>query len=295
MQAQKLLSGVAELRCAWRIVGVALMLSLRSGVAEADDHAARCPVALSEASMRTVADAAEEGEATFGDEAQTLDVSDPLEPVNRAVFWFNDTFDVFLLEPIAKGYDYIVPEAVQESIGNFFDTLRYPIYLFSDVITLDGDRALVDTARFGINASLGFLGFFDVADHFGYERKATDAGVAFGRWGIPEGPYIVLPILGASNLRDTVGEVFNFVLDPIVAVQFTQMSNANVNALSWGGGVTRTINRRSQMIPNVTSAKQASLDYYLFVQSAYAQYRRGLINGEESSEKALFDTRVDGE
>lgn len=276
---------VAEL-----VVALGLILA-PSGVVRAEGYHGR----RAEMSDVTGADGGEHDsdldDDSFGDETPALDVADPIEPVNRAIFWFNDIVDVYLLEPVAKGYDYVVPHRAQASVASFFDTLRYPIYLFSDLITLDSERALVDSARFGINATIGFLGFFDVADEFGFKRKATDAGVAFGRWGIPEGPYIVLPILGASNLRDTVGEVFNFVLDPIVAVQFTQMSAANVDAISWGGGVTRTINRRSQMIENVTTAKQASLDYYLFVQSAYAQYRRGLIQGEESSEKALFDTR----
>lgn len=295
MKARGFWGGLGSFRCAGQLVAGAFFLCLTAAAASADGYHQHDAAGNDGASSHGVEHDAELGDESFGDEPATLEVADPIEPVNRAMFWFNDTLDVYFLEPIAKGYDYVVPDRVQTSVGRFFDTLRYPIYLFSDLITLDGDRALVDSARFGINATIGFFGFFDVADDLGFERKATDVGVAFGRWGIPEGPYIVLPILGASNLRDTVVEVFNFALDPIFAVQFSQMSKANIDAISWGGGITRTINRRSQMIQNVTSAKQASLDYYLFVQSAYAQYRRGLIQGEESSEKALFDTRVDGD
>ena len=226
-------------------------------------------------------------------EVPTLDVDDPIESVNRGVFWFNDTLDVYLLEPIARGYDYVVPDRAQESVGNFFDTLRYPIYLFSDLVTADFGRAWEDSARFGINAMVGCLGFFDVAEELGFERRATDAGVAFGQLGIPEGPYIVLPVLGPSNARDAIGEVFNFALDPFAAVQFTQIASNTQTAISTGGGVGRTINRRSQMLSSVKSAKEAALDYYLFVQSAYTQYRRGLIRGETSEDRALFDTRVE--
>jgi phospholipid-binding lipoprotein MlaA len=227
------------------------------------------------------------------DEVPTLEVDDPIESVNRGVFWFNDTLDVYLLEPIARGYDYVVPDRAQESVGNFFDTLRYPIYLFSNLVSADFDRAWEDSARFGINATIGCLGLFDVAEDFGFERQATDAGVAFGRLGISEGPYIVLPVLGPSNARDAIGEIFNFALDPFAAVQFTQIASNTQTAISTGVGVGRTINRRSQMLSNVKSAKEASLDYYLFVQSAYAQYRRGLIRGETSEDRALFDTRVE--
>jgi phospholipid-binding lipoprotein MlaA len=230
----------------------------------------------------------------FGDgESAPLEVSDPIERVNRGVFWFNDTLDVYLLEPVAKGYDALVPDIIQEDLGHFFDTLRFPIYLFSDLIALDGERAWLDTARFAVNTTIGFLGFFDVAHDYGLERRATDTGVAFGRLGIPEGPYIVLPIIGPSNFRDSVGEVFNFFLDPLAAVQFSEMTWRTKAVISTGGGTARVINRRSQMIPNVRSAKEASLDYYLFVQSAYTQYRRGLVAGEESADRALFDTRID--
>lgn len=227
------------------------------------------------------------------EEAAPLEVNDPIEGANRGVFWFNDTLDVYLLEPIARGYDYLVPDRAQESIGNFFDTLRYPIYLFSDLVSGDITRVGEDSARFGINATIGFLGFFDVAEDFGFERQATDAGVAFGKLGVPEGPYIVLPVLGPSNARDAVGEIVNFALDPLAAVQFSQIANSTQTAITTGGGVGRTINRRSQMLANVKSAKEASVDYYLFVQSAYTQYRRGLIKGESSEDRALFDTRID--
>ncbi len=230
----------------------------------------------------------------FGEvESAPLEVSDPIERVNRGVFWLNDTLDVYLLEPVAKGYDALVPDIIQEDLAHFFDTLRFPIYLFSDLIALDGERAWIDTARFTVNSTIGFFGFFDVAHDFGLERRATDAGVAFGRWGIPEGPYVVLPILGPSNLRDTAGEVFNFFLDPLAAVQFSEMTWRTKTVISSGAGTGRVINRRSQMIPNVRSAKEASLDYYLFVQSAYTQYRRGLVAGEKSADRALFDTRID--
>lgn len=295
MEVQKVRSGLSELRRMSRLLQLCLALCLLPSLAQADNAQPRGVRIATGASPEMVDEVDLLREEPFDEEAQTLKVSDPIESVNRGIFWLNDTLDIYLLEPIAKGYDSVVPDIAQESIANFFDTLRYPMYLFSDLITLDGERTLVDSARFGINATIGFLGFFDVADQLGFDRKATDAGVAFGRWGIPEGPYVVLPILGASNVRDTVGEVFNFFLDPLALVQFSQMSNANRTAISSIGGTTRTINRRSQMIPNVTSAKQASLDYYLFVQSAYAQYRRGLIQGEESSERALFDARVESD
>lgn len=157
-------------------------------------------------------------EDPFEDEAQEnndVEVWDPLESFNRSIFWFNNTLDVNIVEPWARYYDEVTPEPAQQSIRNFFTNLQYPKYLVSDIITLDFNDAWTHTVRFTLNSTLGFFGIFDVAKEYGYKHKPNDIGLTLQKLGVPAGPYIVLPLLGPSNLRDVFGTVADTALDPI--------------------------------------------------------------------------------
>jgi phospholipid-binding lipoprotein MlaA len=208
------------------------------------------------------------------------EISDPLEPFNRGVFWFNDQLDVYFLEPVAMGYDFITPQPVQSSVTNFFRNLNYPIYLVSDLLQLNFTQAGKDTTRFLLNTFIGFYGAFDVAeDHFKIVRVEDDLGVAFGRWGIPFGPYIVLPLIGASSVRDGIGFAGESFLSPTIGLTYSNLKNSNRNLILGGLNSLQVVNIRSRFLEPVRSAKEATLDYYSFVKQSFYQSRYTRIHG----------------
>lgn len=199
--------------------------------------------------------------------------SDPIEPVNRGVFWVNDRLDVFVLEPIAKGWDFIAPETVEVHLDQFFTNLRFPVRFVGTLLQGKVRASGEELGRFGVNTTVGLLGFFDPATGWGLERHDEDFGQALGRWGTPPGPYLMLPLLGPSNTRDAVGRLVDTFLGSGPA-----LISPGVNAASTGVDL---INSRSLLLEDIREAKAASLDYYAFVRNVYLQRREALVRDEE--------------
>lgn len=208
-------------------------------------------------------------------------IADPLEPMNRGIHWFNDKADVYFLEPVAKGYSKIAPESVQEGVRNFFSNVRYPQYLVSDLIQGEGCAALDHTARFLINSTIGFLGIFDLASDMGFQENPQDFGQTLGRHGINEGAYLVIPFLGPSNLRDGAGRIVDAVLYPFFWVGTTGVPRATQNTISGSATGLDFIQARADLIEAIKAGKESAVDEYLFMQGAYTQHRRAVIDGEE--------------
>ncbi len=234
--------------------------------------------------LSTLADAETGQPAAFNDH-------DPLERVNRGIFWFNDQVDRFILEPVATGYDKITPKRVQKSLSNFFANLRFPIVTVNDLLQGKVVRAATDVGRFGVNTTVGVLGFFDPASGWGLEQHNEDFGQTLGYWGVPPGPYLVLPFLGASDPRDAVGlavDAVAAVYPWFVAFEYTA-SAYTVNV----------VNSRAQVLSEVSQAKAAALDYYIFVRNAYLQRRRALINDQREipvqEEENLYQVETDND
>lgn len=127
---------------------------------------------------------------------------DPWEPVNRVVFRFNDTLDTYALKPVAKGYDRIMPQFLNDGVSNVFNNLGEPKNLINNVLQGKLGDAGVDLARFLMNTTVGVVGIFDVATRMGLQRNDEDFGQTLGAWGVQSGPYVVLPLFGPSTLRD---------------------------------------------------------------------------------------------
>jgi phospholipid-binding lipoprotein MlaA len=121
---------------------------------------------------------------------------DPLEPLNRKVFWFNDHVDRYVLEPVAKGWDRIAPDPVERSVSNFFVNLRSPVVVGNDLLQGKVKDGASDLGRFAVNTTVGVVGFFDYATRLGLPKHVEDFGQTLGWWGVPAGPYLVLPLLG---------------------------------------------------------------------------------------------------
>ncbi len=207
---------------------------------------------------------------------------DPLEPVNRKIFWFNDQVDVYVLEPIAKGWDAITPEPVQRLLANFFANLDLPLAFVNDLLQGKVRAGASDVGRFAVNSTVGVLGFFDPASSWGLEQHIEDFGQTFGRWGIPPGPYLVLPFLGPSNPRDALGRIGDSAarVYPFFAPQSASISTT----------AAELINARARALDEVREAKASALDYYTFVRNAYIQHREALVNdGPEISRETDED------
>jgi phospholipid-binding lipoprotein MlaA len=217
------------------------------------------------------------------DDAASVSASyrDPLEGMNRKIFWFNDKVDVWVLEPAAKGWKFITPRRARNSVSNFFGNLRFPIVAMNDLLQGKFVDSATDVGRFAVNTTVGVLGFFDPATHFGLEKHNEDFGQTLGVWGLPPGPYLVVPLLGPSNPRDLLGfgVDYAFSVTPFFVDQYILIG---VRALD-------IVNERALVLDEVRDAKDAAIDYYSFVRDAYAQRREALISDGEVSPKLQED------
>ena len=204
---------------------------------------------------------------TFEDE-----IYDPLEGVNRAIFSFNNVADKIVLEPVAKGYKKL-PSPIQSGVGNFINNLKLPLAALNQLLQGQGKNAAESTGRFLVNSTIGVFGLIDVAEDIGLDQKEEDFGQTLATWGIGDGFYIVLPLFGPSNLRDTTGMVMTMMTDPINAYAVTQGE-------AWAIPVrtaANAIDQRSQIIDEVNALRDNSVDYYAAVRSSYYQNRKAAI------------------
>lgn len=207
---------------------------------------------------------------------------DPLERVNRAIYIFNDRFDRALLKPVAKGYDFITPDPVQHSIRSFFSNLWTPTVVVNDLLQGKFRQSAADTGRFLVNTTVGIAGLFDVAKHMGLKPHNEDFGQTLGVWGVGEGPYLVWPILGAKNLRDSGGWLGDFATHPVTYV--------NDPADRWGLWAVELVDTRASLLGVSDVLQQAAgEDEYLFVREAYRQRRINQIyDGNPPKPKPAF-------
>jgi len=196
------------------------------------------------------------------------EVFDPLEPMNRVFFEVNDKIYFWVLKPVNTAYTAVLPQNVRQGVGNFFENAAAPVRVVNNLLQGKFADARTDFARFLVNSTLGFLGFGDPAlQAFGLEAKPEDFGQTLGVWGVGEGPYLYLPIIGSLTIRDTVGFVGNSALHPATYVlgdfpeQAAYYSTDKVNLLSLNPGLYEDM-------------KKYSLDPYISVRQVYLEYRR---------------------
>jgi len=201
---------------------------------------------------------------------------DPLEKVNRPIFWFNDKLDVYLLEPVAKGWDFVLPDRAQGAISDAFANARFPIDFVNDLLQGKPAHAGKMLGRFLLNTSLGMGGLFDVAKAAGLPGREEDFGQTLGVWGIRNGPYLVLPVLGPSTFRDACGRavdsplrVWPFFVGVVPSVAITG---------------TEVVNWRSRNLESIRDLKKGAFDYYSLVRNAYFQNREAEVADHEGSD-----------
>jgi len=196
--------------------------------------------------------------------------------MNRGIFRFNEGADRWVIEPIAKGMDFIIPDPAERSIKKFFVNSMIPIHFTNALLQFKPVAAFEDLARFVVNTTIGVAGFFDPATHFGLEAHREDFGQTLGYWGVPPGPYLVLPVLGPSNPRETVGLVADSAA--LVYPYFVPF----YVSLSISAG--RQFNRRSLALDDIARERAMALDYYVAVRNAYLSYRENQIRDQEEDE-----------
>lgn len=219
------------------------------------------------------------------------EINDPFEGFNRKIFWFNDKADRYVLEPVAKGYEWLLPEFMRDGVRNFFSNLGTPVYLVSDVVQFKFSQAADHSGRFLVNSTIGLVGLMDVAKHMGLEHHDEDFGTALAYRDVPAGPYLVLPFLGPSNLRDGAGRIVDSFLNPLDYSFVTQAEGRDQWAVIAGSRALDLIDQRARMIEAINAARESSVDEYLFIQGAYYQYRKGLVNDGASAEEETFGFR----
>ncbi len=218
-----------------------------------------------------------------GEEA--IDEYDPWEPLNAKVFEFNRQFDRWLLKPVAKGYNFIVPNVVQIGISNFFYNIRVTPRLMNNIFQGKFKGAGIEVGRFLINTTAGIGGFFDVAQRFNLTTPEEDTGQTLGFYGVPPGPYIILPLLQPYTVRDLVGYVGDIALNPIywlvlpiieigeipsVIPHYNRLTTSLILITARG---TEIVNDRSLNLEKFQGVEESTLDLYAAVRNAYLQTR----------------------
>ncbi len=207
-------------------------------------------------------------------------VNDPFEKINRGVYAFNDVADRFVLRPAAKGYEKVLPRPVRTGIGNFFDNLLLPISIANDVLQAKFVAAGRDTGRLLLNTTVGLGGLFDPATEIGLLAPDEDFDQTLGTWGVPEGPYLVIPILGPRTVRHVGGSLADALLNPLV-----QLRNDEIR---WAGVILYAVDQRARLLPADEAVREA-FDPYALVRDAYLQNRRYRVyDGEVPADEELF-------
>lgn len=197
------------------------------------------------------------------------DPRDPWERVNRSTYKFNDTLDKAVLRPVAHGYQNVTPQFVRTGVSNFVDNLGYPLVIVNDLLQARLKTFARDTGRLLINTTLGIGGLLDPATPAGLEKTENDFGLTFGRWGVPKGPYFVIPFLGPSDVRDGLGRLPAAYLSP--------QNYVNNGWVKYGIWTVSLLDARYRLLPT-DPLIDAAYDPYLFVKNAYLQRRDYLLN-----------------
>lgn len=211
-------------------------------------------------------------------------IADPLEPANRGIHAFNKGVDTVVVRPVSQAYGAVVPEPVERTFENFFGNLALP----SDIVNnaLQGDSVAFgdNLGRFLMNSTLGLGGLLDIAGEAGIARQPADFGQTLALYGVGEGPYVELPLLGPRTLRDATGTIVDIVTNPL-----SLGSSDTADDIILGARVVEVVDTRDQFATAIDSVLYDSEDSYAAAQTAYIQSRRAFVNGTDDTDEGFVD------
>lgn len=219
-------------------------------------------------------------DATRASKGKAADAADPYEGFNRSMYGFNMGLDKHLLKPVASGYKTITPNFMQTGVSNFFTNLKGINVVLNDVLQGKFEQGASDTGRFLTNSTVGLLGLFDVASDLGLQGNVEDFGQTLAVWGVDQGPYLVLPVLGPTTVRDGAAIVVD--------------KAANPGSYVPGTGIVEGINDRANAEGALNFIDEAALDPYVFTRESFLQYRKNLINDGKSN-STDYDLDIDAD
>ena len=199
--------------------------------------------------------------------------NDPLEPMNRAIFGFNEIVDDNILEPVAKGYRYVTPDPVERSVSNFFNNLGEINTIINSALQMKLDKTITSSSRLAINSTVGVLGLFDVATSLGIQREREDFGQTLGFYGVSSGPYLVLPFFGPSSFRDAPGFYADVMMEKSISPVYTELHHEERQAIQ----ATNVIDTRANLLKATKILDTAAKDKYIFLRESYLQRRAKLV------------------
>jgi len=197
------------------------------------------------------------------------DKRDPWESFNRSVFDFNQDFDRSIGRPVAETYKDYTPDIVQTGVSNFFSNLDDVLVTLNDLLQFKFKQAASDLTRFAFNTTAGLFGLIDVASHMDLPKHNEDFGQTLATWGVGSGPYLMLPFLYSSSVRDSAGLVADWQVDPVFDISDTQAR--------WGAIILRAVDTRASLLEATKIMEKSGIDPYVFTRNAYFQHRENLI------------------
>jgi phospholipid-binding lipoprotein MlaA len=224
------------------------------------------------------------GCATTGvsEHAQAENKDDPYENVNSKIYRFNDTIDDYLAAPVSEAYNKITPQFMRTGVFNFFSNLKNINVIINDALQAKFAQSARDTGRLAINSTLGLAGFVDVATHVGLEQNNEDFEQTLAVWGVPQGSYLVLPLLGPSTVRGVPGSAFDAAANP------SSYLGMPVNLISM-------LNTRANAEGSLKFIDEASLDPYVFTRESFLQWRNNLATDGKSESSLDIDDELDAD
>jgi phospholipid-binding lipoprotein MlaA len=214
--------------------------------------------------------------------------NDPLEPLNRKFFAFNEGLDRMIIKPVAQGYLRALPRSARDSVRNFVWNLNDPVVCANDLLQGRFGAAGSSALRFLLDSTAGVVGLIDVASEDGLKRQTGDLGQTFHVWGLPEGPYLVIPVLGPSNPRDGVGMGLQTYLSPF---RYVAINNNFPGWATYSPQVAGGVDERSRAIDTLDALKKGAVDYYASLRSLFRQNRTAELEGGPSApiQEGLYD------
>ena len=210
--------------------------------------------------------------------------NDPLEPTNRVFYAINNGLDTVLLRPAAQAYRYVVPGAVRQGVHNVLSNIGTPVQLTNDILEGKPRRAGDTTMRFLINTTAGVFGIFDFATKWGYPNHDSDFGMTMAAYGVPEGPFLFLPVLGPTDPRDASGFGVDIAMDPFTWVGGPH--DTGLTTFNWSRYGSNAVDSRERVLDALDQIKKTALDPYATFRSLYRQHRRAQIEDLRNDNRA---------